>query len=148
MWQIKIITELSWLELFWNHSLNFYKVFSYLLGNYYYNPGDPSLIPGLGKPGGEGIDYSLQYSWASLVAQLAKNPPAMWETWVRSLGWKDPLEKGTAPVFWPGEFHGLYCIVHGVTESWTQLSNFHFTGKLWQPKASLDISNNPCLRTT
>ena len=95
-----------------------------------YNPGDPSLIPGLGKPGGEGIDYSLQYSWASLVAQLAKNPPAMWETWVRSLGWKDPLEKGTAPVFWPGEFHGLYCIVHGVTESWTRLSDFHFTGKL------------------
>ena len=48
---------------------------------------------------------------ASLVAQLVKNPPAMWETWVRSLGWEDPLEKGKAtpiPVFWPGEFHGLY----------------------------------------
>ena len=38
----------------------------------------------------------LQYSWASLVAQLVKNPPAMWETWVRSLGWEDPLEKGKA----------------------------------------------------
>ena len=38
----------------------------------------------------------LQYSWASLVAQLVKNPPAMWETWVRSLGWEDPLEKGMA----------------------------------------------------
>ena len=34
-----------------------------------------------------------QYSWASLVAQLVKNPPATWETWVRSLGWEDPLEK-------------------------------------------------------
>ena len=45
---------------------------------------------------GEGIGYPLQYSWASLVAQLAKNPPAMRETWVRSLGWKDPLEKGKA----------------------------------------------------
>ena len=44
----------------------------------------------------EGIDYSLQYSWASLVAQLVKNPPAMQETWIRSLGWKDPLEKGKA----------------------------------------------------
>ena len=47
----------------------------------------------------------------SLVAQLVKNPPAMRETWVLSLGWEDPLEKGTAtptPVFWPGEFHGLY----------------------------------------
>ena len=38
----------------------------------------------------------LQYSWASLVAQLVKNPPAMRETWVRSLGWEDPLEKGKA----------------------------------------------------
>ena len=40
--------------------------------------------------------YPLQYSWASLVAQLVKNLPAMWETWVRSLGWEDPLEKGKA----------------------------------------------------
>jgi len=50
----------------------------------------------LGRSTGEGIGYPLQYSWASLVAQLVKNPPAMWETWVRSLGWEDPLEKGTA----------------------------------------------------
>ena len=43
------------------------------------------------------------------MAQLVKNPPAMQETWVRSLGWEDPLEKGKAtPVFWPGDFHGLY----------------------------------------
>ena len=44
------------------------------------------------------------------MAQLVKNPPAMWETWVRSLGWEDPLEKGkaTTPVCWPGEFQGLY----------------------------------------
>ena len=46
------------------------------------NAGDPSSIPGLGRSAGEGIGYPLQYSWASLVAQLAKNPPAMWETWV------------------------------------------------------------------
>ena len=45
---------------------------------------------------GQGIGYPLQYSWASLVAQLVKNPPAMWETWIPSLGWEDPLEKGTA----------------------------------------------------
>ena len=38
----------------------------------------------------------LQYSWASLVAQLVKNPPAIRETWVRSLDWEDPLEKGKA----------------------------------------------------
>ena len=45
---------------------------------------------------GEGNNNSLQYSRASLVAQLVKNPPAMRETWVWSLGWKDPLEKGKA----------------------------------------------------
>ena len=61
------------------------------------NAGDPSLIPGSGRSAGEGIVYPLQYSWASLVAQLVKNPPAMWETWVQSVGWKDLLEKGKAP---------------------------------------------------
>ena len=60
------------------------------------NAGDPGSIPGLERSAGEGVGYPLQYSWASLVAQLVKNPPAMWETWVRSLGWENPLEKGTA----------------------------------------------------
>ena len=54
------------------------------------------MIAGSGRSAGEGIGYLLQYSWASLVAQLVKNPPAMWETWVQSLGWEDPLEKGKA----------------------------------------------------
>ena len=57
--------------------------------------GDPSLIPGLWRSHGEGIGYWLQYSWASQVAQLVKNLPIMRETWVQSLGWEDPLEKGT-----------------------------------------------------
>ena len=57
---------------------------------------DVGLIPGLGRSAGEGIGYLLQYSWASLVAQLVKNLPAMQETWVQSLGWEDPLEKGKA----------------------------------------------------
>ena len=61
------------------------------------NAGDPGLIHGLERSAGEGIGYPLQYSWASLVAQLVKNPPATWETWVQSLGWEDPLEKGKAP---------------------------------------------------
>ena len=52
--------------------------------------------PGSGSSPGEGIGYPLQYSWASLVAQMVKNLPAVWESWVRSLGWEDPLEKGTA----------------------------------------------------
>ena len=54
------------------------------------------MIPGLGRSSGEGTGYTLQYSWASLMTQLVKNPPAMWETWVRSLGWEDPLEKEKA----------------------------------------------------
>ena len=60
------------------------------------NAGDPSSLPGSGRSAGEGKGYSLQYHWASLLAQLVKNPPAKWETWVRSLGWEDPLEKGKA----------------------------------------------------
>jgi len=60
------------------------------------NAGDSSSIPGLGRSTGEGIGYPLQYSWASLVAQLVKNLPTMRETWVPSLGWEDPLEKGKA----------------------------------------------------
>ena len=59
------------------------------------NAGDPSSIPGSERSAGEGIGYPLWYSWASLVAQLVKNPPAIQETWVQSLGWKDPLEKRT-----------------------------------------------------
>ena len=51
---------------------------------------------GWDDPAGEGTGYPLQYSWASLVAQLVKNPPAMQETWVQSLGWEDPLETGKA----------------------------------------------------
>ena len=55
---------------------------------------DPSLIPGLGRSPGEGIGYPLQYCWASLVAQLIKNLPARWETWVQSLGWEDSPGEG------------------------------------------------------
>ena len=67
--------------------------------------GDPSSIPASGRSLGEGIGYPFQYSWASLVAQIVKNPPAMQETWVQSLGWEDPLEEGMArhSVFLPGE---------------------------------------------
>ena len=60
------------------------------------NAGDPGSIPGSGRSPGEGIGYPFQYSWASLVAQLVKNLPAMREIWVRSLSWEDPLEKGKA----------------------------------------------------
>ena len=56
-------------------------------------------IPGLGRSAGEGIGYPLQCSWASLMAQLVKNLPAMQETGVQSLDWEDPLEKGKATHF-------------------------------------------------
>ena len=94
------------------------------------NARDPSLIPGLGRSTGKGLGYLLQYSWASLVTQLVKNLPAMWITWVLSLGWKDPLEKGKAThssiLAWR-----IPQTVHGVSKSQTQLSNFHFQDWVW-----------------
>ena len=77
------------------------------------------MIPGLGRSTGEGIGCPLEYFWASLVAQLA-----MWETWVRSLGWEDPLEKGKAVysniLAWriPSSPWGH--------KSWIPLNDFHF----------------------
>ena len=66
---------------------------------------DPGLIPGSGRSPGEWIGYPLQYSWASLVTQTVKNPPAVRDTWVWSLGREALLEEGiaTTPVFLPGE---------------------------------------------
>ena len=60
------------------------------------NSGDCGSTPELGRSLGEGIGYPLQYFWASIVAQTVKNLPAMQETWIRSLGWEDPLEEGMA----------------------------------------------------
>ena len=60
------------------------------------NAGDPGLIPGSGRSAGEGIGYPLQFWGASLVAQLIKNLPAMWETWVQSPSCEDTLEMGKA----------------------------------------------------
>ena len=57
------------------------------------NAGDPGSIPGSGSSSGEGRGYPVQYSWASLVAQMVKNLPAMQGTWVQPLGWEDPLEE-------------------------------------------------------
>ena len=91
--------------------------------------GDPGSIPGLGRYPGEGIGYPLQYSWASLMAQTVKNSPAMWETWVWSLGWEDPLEEGMAThssiLAWriPMDRGAWQATVHGVAKSWTPLSD-------------------------
>ena len=88
----------------WNSNLTQYPLVSWILGfpgssagkESVCNAGDPTLIPGSGRYPGEGIDYPLQYSWAFLVAQTIKKPPAIQETWIWSLGWEDPLEKGMA----------------------------------------------------
>ena len=93
------------------------------------NAGDPGSIPGLGRSPAEGVGYPLQYSWASLVAQTLKYPPAMWETWVHSLGWHDPLEEGMAThsyiLFWriPMDRGAWWASVHGVTKRRTGLSD-------------------------
>ena len=92
------------------------------------NAGDPSLIPGSGRSAGEGMGYPLQYSWASLVAQLVKNLPAMWETWIRSLDWEDPLEKENCPLQYSGLENSMDCIApwsHKELDTTEQLS-LHF----------------------
>ena len=98
------------------------------------NAGDPGSIPGSGISPGEGIGYSLQYSWASLMIQTVKNTPALQENWVPSLGWEDPLEKGKAThssvpawrIPWteePGRLHTVHRIAEsGTTEPLSLLS--------------------------
>ena len=81
------------------------------------------MIPGSGRAPGEGIGYPLLCSWASLVAQMVKNLPAMWEIWVRSLGWEDPLKEGMAThssiLAWRIRMDrgAWWATVHGVTKS-------------------------------
>ena len=83
------------------------------------------MILGYGRSPGEGIVYPLQYSWASLVAQTVKNPPAVLETWVQPLGWEDPLGRGMAThssiLAWriPMDKGTWQATVHGAAKSWT-----------------------------
>ena len=104
------------------------------------NAGDPGSISGSGRSAGEGIGNPLLYSRASLVAQLVKNSPAMWEAWVRSLGWGDLLQKGNATLFSFLE-NSMYCIVHGVTKSQTQLNDFHFQEPSMSSQVVLEVKN-------
>ena len=108
-----------------------------------HNAGDPGSIPGSGRSAGEGVGYPLQYSWASLVAQLVKNLPAMWQTWVLSLGWEDPLEKGKATNSSILAWRIPWTKVHGVTKSWTRLSDFHWrlSGKKNSPANAGDLGH-------
>ena len=91
------------------------------------------MIPGSGRSSGEGIGCPLQYSWASFVAQLVKNLPAMWETWVLIPGLERSPEEGKGyPLQYPGLENCMDCIVHGVAKSRTRLSNFHFHINIYQ----------------
>ena len=94
-----------------------------------YNAIDCGSIPGLERSAGEGIGYPLQYSWVSLVAQLVKNPPAMWETWVWSLGWRFPGGgKG-----YPLQYSGLENSMDYTRHNWVTFTfTFQLTdGRLW-----------------
>ena len=87
------------------------------------------MIPGSQRFPGEAIGYPLKYSLVFLVAQTVKNLPAMWETWVRSLGWEDPLEKGMITqsniLAWriPMDRGAWQATAHGVAKSQTELSD-------------------------
>ena len=84
------------------------------------------MIPRSGRSAGEGIGYPLQYSWASLVAQLVKNLPAMEDLGsIPGLG-KSPGEGKGYPLQYFGLENSMDYIVHGVAKSWTRLSDFHF----------------------
>ena len=95
------------------------------------NAGDSGWISGLGRSPGEEIGYPLQYSWASLVVQLVKNLPAMWEIWVRILGWESPLEKGktthSSILTWriPGKIWSIG--LQRVRHDWVTFTSLYFT---------------------
>ena len=105
------------------------------------NSGDPGSIPGSGRSPGEGIGYPLQFSWASLEAQMVKNPPAMWEIWFWSLGWEDPLEEGMAThstilawrIPWTEEPCGYSQWGHKELDTTEQLNTAQQTGCVTEP---------------
>ena len=91
------------------------------------NAGDPVLLPGSGRSPGEPIGYPPQYSWASLMAQLVKNPPAMRETWVQSLVLRrSPGEGKGYSLQCSGLENSVDCIVLEVAKGQTRLNDFHF----------------------
>ena len=94
-----------------------------------FTPGGPSLRGGVTTPSALSVpSFLLGFSHLHIrlvLTQMVKSLPAMQETWFWSLGWEDPLEKGMATQY-SGLENSMDCIVHGVTKSWTRLSNFHF----------------------
>ena len=115
------------------------------------NAGDLGSVPGLERSPGEGLGYSLQYYWASLVAQMVKNPPVMWETSVPCLGWEDPLEEGMAihsrVLAWriPMDRRAWQATVYRVTKSWTWLSDWAYMKSYYIPGRASYASILYCL---
>ena len=111
------------------------------------NAGGPSSIPGSGWSAGEGIGYPLQYSWASLMAQLVKNLSSMQDTWVWSLGWEDPLEKGKAihssilawRIPWTSPWGSQRVVFHWVIFSLKILITFFFRTRTNNPKIYMKL---------
>ena len=89
---------------------------------------------------------SREFCWfnvtfaVSLIAQLVKNPPAMWEAWVRSLGWEDSQEKGKATHSSVLTWRVPWTVVHGVAKSRTRLSDFHFLASQVAPWQSVPVN--------
>ena len=112
------------------------------------NVGDPSSVPGSGRSPEEGTGYPLQYSSASLVTQLVKNPPAMQETWVWSLRWEDRLEEGRAThssiLVWriPMDRGAWQATVHGVAKSHNWVTKHSTVAVLSQYYFFKDLSYN------
>ena len=106
------------------------------------NAGDSRSTPGSGRSTGEGIGYPLQYSWASFVAQLVKNLPAMRKDLgsIPGLG-RAPGEGKGYPLQYSGLENSMDCIVHGVAKSRTQLSDFHFQESYEDSNFSTSLSN-------
>ena len=118
------------------------------------NSGDPGSIPGSGRFTWRRDRLPTPVFLGFLVAQLLKNLPAMWETWVWSLGWEDPLEKGKATHSSILVWRILWTVwVHGVTKSQTWPSNFHFRLSLFNLYTNqshlfeTSIPSSPCLKT-
>ena len=103
------------------------------------NTEDPSFIPGSGRSTREGIGYPLQYSWASLVAQLVKNLPAMRRPGIDSWVGKIPQRRvwPLIAVFWPGEFHGLYGSWGCKELQMTEQLSLSFSSILWHIKVNI-----------
>ena len=109
------------------------------------NAEDPCSIPELGRSPGERIGYPIQYSWASLVALLVKNPPQCWRPgfnpWVGKIPWR--RERLLTSVSWPGEFHGLYSLWGCKESDMTEQLSLNNENK----KATIDIPEHVFCRT-